>query len=619
MISVSNKWKEYAKSNASFAPGGTLWYVGEHQLDEDSIDLTAEDFMEGSVRFTDSISDTDKLTLGSVITNTCNFTLNNSTGKFNAIKDWLYIELTFTAYFSDGTSETIDRGVYNLDTPSVLGATIECEGYDNMDLLNKRFINKVGRSWGLSPTVHTITYPISVEDLFEGLVEYCSTVERPIVGFYDVPHTSSQVSSVYPFEYNESTTCRDVIGWLAERVGAYVRADGSGYLRMKPLRSVGWDYTTTFYGGTISPWNETFEGDGGTISPWSDPELDMYGGLIAGNAFDVNGIKTSSVTYTELKVGKVEAYAYNTVDEPIVGSWGSLGYIIRIKDNPMIISDSQYPEVSPVFNAHSAWMGMGDANGFQFAPFNMTIFGDPSIEAGDNIIVTDYLGDKHFSIITDLTYSIGDMQLSCDAKPEEENNLYYGNEQTDTVARAVSAAKKVIEEETPGEIQTAIDDAFEEKTPDIVNEAVTEAVSQSTTNLNNAKPGIITDAYNYVYNNLADVVIEQSNGASSGYRKWKNGGLEYWCKVTKTVNVDTSIGDPVKGYYKAVDLSDITYPVSFAHNPIVTVSMYCATRGYWHDLGTEGTLNHPPNVRVYSFISHEYNFEFYIHALGSWK
>lgn len=567
MISVSNKWKEYAKSNASFSPSGSLNYSSGTSGYVLWMDLTAEDFMEGSVRFTDSISDTDKLTMGSVITNTCNFALNNATGKFNDVKDWISIELKFTAYYPDGTSETINRGVYNLDTPSVLGRTIECEGFDNMDLLNKRFINKIGRSWGLSPTIRTITYPVSLRELFEGLVDYCSTADRQLYKSYeaaDYGYTTAE------FEYNESTTCRDVIGWIAETMGAYARADESGTICMKTFRSEGWTQVSSLDGGTISPWSSGSPVDGSTIDPWRDG-VDYIGGMIAGNAYELYGIKTSAVSSSELVLNKIEAYAYNTVDEPVVGVVGSGDYALRIRDNPLVTSDNAW------LVAYRTSNGIGGLDGFQFTPFTMNIFGDPSIEAGDEVLVTDYLGNAHHSVITDLTYSIGDMQLSCDAQPEEENNLYYGNEQTDTVARAVSISSQNLQDEIPN---------------------------------------ITSEAYEYTYDNLPDVVEEEYHTATSGYRKWKSGVMECWMTLSVSLSSVESVS-PL--YYGVINLDSYLYPAQFNSAPTVSVNMYTATRGYWSDLGTNGTATHPPKVRVYTVNNSTANCTLHIHAVGTWK
>lgn len=367
MITTSQAWKEYSRDVGIF-------HIKAVIDNGTQMNLTDADFMQGSVSVTDSVSGMSDFTVGAVITNSFNATLNNFDGKFdNYNLAGAEITVSFGIIYEDETEEWIQRGVYTLEKPTSLGSTIKVVGYDAMDKLNRYYIGK-------DANLNDITFPIPADELAEILCDYCG------VTFGDWELSTDNVAE---FEYDESTTCRQVLSWITQAYGGYARINQSGSLD--------------------------------------------------GKAFDLSGtplmvldkIKSLNVYVEDIEVTGVRAYAYNTVDEFQFDTVGTSGYILGIQDNPLV-TDNTLSVATRVYNK---------VNGLTFRPFDASIIGDPSIEAGDVVSLEDYLGNTHISTITSLTYFLNNSeQLECNAKTPEEADLATANPQTSVIKGATIAA-----------------------------------------------------------------------------------------------------------------------------------------------------------------------------------
>ena len=492
MIQTSQEWKDYSRDVG-------LFHINALLDNGTKLHLYDEDFMQGSVNITDSISGMSDFTVGAVITNSFNGTLNNFSGKFNnynlasarlavrfgitfqeseyptiveeglvssldgqeyavdgqirspfipvesgtsyrinydynhdfdlieynADKEFIsgvmvmgdtdytftpsnntaYIRISFGDYgdvfkydfhIYDGADilwgevgEYIDRGVYTLEKPTSLGSTIKVVGYDDMDKLNRYYIGKDGDG-------NDITFPIFASILASKLCGYCGVT----IGSFEL--VGGQIDE---FEYDESTTCRQVLSWLVQSFGGYARINPQGTLDCKKVN-----------GGAMNPWSAVTDYDGG-----EDGNID----------FTLSKIKSLNVYVEDIAVTGVRAYAYNTVNEFQFDTVGTGGYVLGIQDNPLV-TDNTLEVATRVYNA---------TKDIKFRPFDASIVGDPSIEAGDIIALQDYLGNAHVSLITSLTYSVNSAErLECNAKTPEEADLETANPQTSVIKGATMAA-----------------------------------------------------------------------------------------------------------------------------------------------------------------------------------
>ena len=413
MITTSENWKEYSKDH-------TIYHIKAVLTSTDGtvLNLTDEDFMMGSVRIRDACSSTSSFDIGSVITNEFECSFNNTSGKFDGFDFRLAtIEVQFGIVYEDESEEWIDRGVYTLDNPSSLGYTIQANAYDNMDKLNRIYIGKT-----LTDGVFVdITFPISSSDMAEALCNYCGVT----FGSWMLDNNIE----LNEFEYNESTTCREVLAWVLQINCGFGRMNPQGELECKWYNSDGYMEFDSLDGGIMSPWGSAEDADGGTMQPWSIV-ADINGGL--GLNYLVNRVSRTTVASEDIKITGIRVYVPDTVEEFEFATVGTNGYILVIENNPFVNADN----MNGIANAIYSVIG-----GTRFRPFDASIWGDPSIEAGDTIGIYDYLGRLYISYISNLSYPLnGLMDIECGAETVSDRENEYSNPQTSTIQSAVTAA-----------------------------------------------------------------------------------------------------------------------------------------------------------------------------------
>lgn len=417
MITTSSAWKEYIKNSSVFHVKATM-------TGGSTLQLTDSDFMMGSVSFTDSMSGMNEIALGSVVTNTFNATLNNNDGKFDSW-DWTEIEVWFGIEVN-GSEEWIKRGKYTIDRPSSIGNTIKIECYDYMDKLNTYY-----------SLVTDITYPLEASRVVYYMCQYCG-VDYDFAGTTGWQFDNSfNVNTAFADLNDEATTCRQVLSWILQTMGGYARINPSnGKLECKAWNRSQWSTADVIEGGVFQVWNATTAYSGGTMNPWS-VVTDRNGGTFfdGGGAYALEKIKQQTIMIDDIEVTGIRAFTYNTVDEFDFATAGSGGYILGIQDNPLVGSGSGNDKQTI---ADRAW---ANVQGLKVRPFNASMFGDPSIEAGDTIILRDAKDNYYVSIITNLTFSLGnDMRVSCDAETAETNQLQTANPTTSAIKGAVTAS-----------------------------------------------------------------------------------------------------------------------------------------------------------------------------------
>ena len=404
MIPTSSDWKEYAQYNHVFHVRGTL-------VNGVTLTLDDSDFMINTIKVTDAVSSSSTFDIGAVISNTFECTLNNYDGKFEGFDfDGATLTIEFGIIYADETEEWIQRGIYRVDKPESLGSTIQIKAFDNMDKLNRYFA-------GFQPT-----FPISAKNLVRGMCDYCG------VGYSSMWNVANP--TINAFDYNESTTCRQVLNWVCQIIGAYARVARNGNLTVRWYFPT-WDVGDSIDGGTINPWEVIDTYNGGTMSPWA-VVADIDGGGYGTPDWTASQVKSLTVGIDNITITGIRAYAYNTVDQFQFAEAGESGYIIKLENNPLINVDNM-AEIATRVN--------GVVGGMRFQPFKGTIYGDPSMVAGDSIAFQDYRGRQYTSFITNLTYSIsGTCEVSLGAETPNEKDLEFSNPTTGVIQGATRAA-----------------------------------------------------------------------------------------------------------------------------------------------------------------------------------
>lgn len=296
MISTSDSWKEYVKSNAVFHILANLYDIDGGA----DIQIYDEDFILNTVKFTDSVSGLDQIELGSCITNTFSATLNNTSFKFD---DWHWdiIEIQFGAeypvdVFPYTHTEWIYRGLYNIDRPETIGNTVHIECYDDMDKFNKTFYwQDIGVS--ISQDI-----PDTASEFVEALCEACDVTFNDW-NFRTDPNIGRGI--FYNIKDGE-TTFRDVLSYILEIVGGYARINNTGGLDCKPYAFAGWEdvgkhtegWDGELTGGVFSPWysqDNRFDGDAVTEDKWFDPNTEQLVDHVGGFCSDFIPVETGEI------------------------------------------------------------------------------------------------------------------------------------------------------------------------------------------------------------------------------------------------------------------------------------------------------------------------------------
>lgn len=412
MLHVSDDWKAYTEDNHNFEIKAVL------TLEDGTVfNLTGDDFMSACIN--DAVSDRDSITIGAVITNRFSGSLNNMNDKFTGLDlEGATLEVKAGLIYEDLSEEWIDKGTYILDQPSAMGDVLQISAYDYMDKMNRYYM-------GTHPVdgVQTqITFPIDSETLASYLCDYCGVSYDP--GFWQIANNLQ----VEEFEFNESTTCRQVLGWVLQINCGYARINNLGELEVKWMGEGYWSLADDLDGGTIQPWAADDTADGGIMDPWAVVP-DIEGGYIC---VTVDKVLSVDMAAKDVKITGIRAYAYNTVEEFDFTTSGSSGYVMAIEGNPLITTD----RTSEVANAIN-----GTINGMGFRPYDARIEANPCLEAGDTIALMDYKGKYHISLITNLTFNWGAaMSISCGAESVSKKDLELSNPTTSVIQGAVTAA-----------------------------------------------------------------------------------------------------------------------------------------------------------------------------------
>lgn len=409
MITTSENWKEYSASHHIFHIKGVLTSTNGTVLN-----LTDEDFMMGTVRFTDACSDSSSFDIGAVITNTFEGTLNNTQGKFDGFQlSRATLSIQFGIIYEDETEEWIDRGVYTLDKPSSLGYTIQITAYDFMDKLNRLYTGGA-------------TFPISSSALAEFLCDKCGVA-------FDSWNLANDVT-IDEFTFNESTTCREVLSWLLQVNCGFGRMNPQGALECRWYSSGQWGVGDDLDGGVMNPWDTVDSADGGIMQPWS-VVADIDGGFAVDYLLEQVAQCTVSTDY--IKITGVRVYVPDTVDEYDFSTVGYNGYILAITDNQLVNTDNKELIANAIYRS---------IKGMSFQVYDASIYGDPSIQVGDLIGFNDYLGKIYYSYITNLSYTLnGLVDISCGAETPDDNGNEYSNPNTAVMSGAVINAYDYIQ------------------------------------------------------------------------------------------------------------------------------------------------------------------------------
>ena len=360
----------------------------------------------------------------------------------------------------DEIVEYVQRGVYNVDSCTYKNNVFSFVCVDNMKHLEVGY-DKI-----------STVYPASLKKIVEDICDYCG-IEFVTPNFIN----SDIVISKRPDD--KDVTCRAIISYVSQMASSYARMNSDGDLTFSWYYEEISDLSDNLDGGIFDDNNPIHltgdNADGGafhkhTTKSTDDGGLfimlqakadDVDGGefddndpyhitgddvcgcnfywkkcpswtqlcdvIVEGGTFDaieVNAIirklftSDINILYTEIGRVRVQTKPTKYDEEPIVITIGDGGFLVHIKDNPLI-EDTTLDQV-----AHSI---ADRLIGIRFRVLNISAIHNPLIEAGDVAYAINFRNNSYYFYIMNTTFSSsGRSVYSCDAEPININRAKYG-------------------------------------------------------------------------------------------------------------------------------------------------------------------------------------------------
>lgn len=390
--------------------------------DDTTVQVGGDRIMNGGLSVTGATSPASDFSIGSAIVGTATVTLANYDGWLDLLDLEGATLLAYAGAEVAGGTEWALLGTYDVDAPTTRGMTYPLQCRD--------WMGRFEVAYSEVTTVYPATLATIVSDI-------CSHV-----GVTLATQTFTNSSHVVQARPTDDLSCIDMLGFVAQLACSYARMTPDGRL------SLGW-YDPDAFGGSES-WL-----DGGTFSGSQTPYADgdaanggsfMTGGDTAsGGSFDgprdysqVSAIRSLTtgamdVTITGLRVTARDQMV--TEGEGAEGEsyqYGQDGYVLAIEGNPLV----PYGSAQAV-----AAMVAPYVVGLSFRPLDSDVIGDPSLQAGDAMVVTDRTGRTYRTYVTQATWSSGGSQrLACGAQAPSRRAM----SRTGVVTRAIKAVNDAV-------------------------------------------------------------------------------------------------------------------------------------------------------------------------------
>lgn len=418
MANTSMEYKAIIKGN------DRKFYGGAEITLSDSTVLTLDNTKIKGLKIEDATSQSGQFTIGSAIINKLTLVIDNLDEAYSNY-DFTDAIIRPTVGLQLSTSiETLNKGVFTADDPKAIGSTISLTARDNMSKLDKPFKDV------------TIVFPTTATLLLNAVCLHCGVT---IV-------TSSFLNNYFTITarpLDDAVNCREVISWIAQLGGNFARMNTAGALELK------WYDFTIFEGGGL---------DGGTFdsaTPYATGDIADGGNFTdysSGDSFD-GGSFTDTIRYhhfyslSQLSIATDDVVitgisVTDSAETPNTVLYGTSGYVISLEGNKLVQS---LADATLIANSVGAKIV-----GMKFRSLSITTQSNPSVEAGDVAYVSDRKGNSYQTLVTNVSYGIGQpMRITCDAESPARNSSVRFSADTKTI---IEARKLVVVERTAREL-----------------------------------------------------------------------------------------------------------------------------------------------------------------------
>lgn len=389
-------------------------------------ELVGDDFMMGSMAFSDAVSSSGSFDIGASIINKLDFTLNNYDRRFD---DYDFTNATVVPYvgveLDSGNIEWLMKGHYGVEQPESYGSTIGISALDNM------------RKFELPYSEVGTVYPASLRTIVMDVCSRCG-VTLSNTNFTNGSYSVAQRPD------DSALSCLDIIAYAAQASGNYARCAVNGQLALDWYNTDVYENEDWLDGDRFdddSPYSSGGTADGGNFINYNSGDSYDGGEFDANVLANVYAYSSATIITDDVVITGISVTAEDEVDEDGTSGeegetalFGAEGYVLTIEGNPLI----QYGCAAAV----AAQIGARIV-GMRFRPFDVSAVGNPAVEAGDPVILTDHLQNQYMSFITTLTYKVGSYEtFECHAETPGRNSAASYSAVTKAYVKARNALRQ---------------------------------------------------------------------------------------------------------------------------------------------------------------------------------
>ena len=374
------------------------------------LELTNENLLEG-VGFDDMVSEDNNFQIGAAIINSASVKINNMYDDYTDYNfDYAKVYANVGLDFSDGTSEVIRKFTAYVDEAKYNGSAIELSCMDYMGLFDRVYDGNLG-------------FPNTTL----GIIQYCCTRCGITLGTPSFPRDDVQVAE-HP-DFGENCTYRQIIAWVAQQSCCFARCDAYGQLEIKwydmdslnaeanRLDGGQFDNGTPKYqtGDHADGGGFMTDGDEYDVEEFSAASLPVHvlNGIfsceVCKDPVTITGISVTSTEYDETTGTGSEA---TTERKTYTAQVGTTDYLLAISGNPLLPTPAMATEVAN-------FIALKLVN-FTFWIGHVSHLSDPSIEAGDVMLFSDYKGVTYRGVVSSTSFKCGESQTT-DSSAETPN------------------------------------------------------------------------------------------------------------------------------------------------------------------------------------------------------
>lgn len=381
MKNVSSAFREeLKKDNRNYIKSADITLKSGTVLEIDNSDL-----WQNGMKLDTATSSSNSFDLGAIITGQLTLTLNNIDEKFS---DYDFTDCTATNVkvglkLPDGTTESLSYGKFYLNEAKYNGSIITLTFYDS--------IYKFDRPYSKS----SLSYPATLRQIVQDACSVCGVTLGTV--------TFDQDDFVVQERPDDSSiTFRQVLQWVGQIACYYFYADSQGRLSMKWYDLSAFEDADNIFledsdGNFVLDAQEdkifTFVENGVIYPGTTMPHHNLASFVSLNTGLDdvvITGIKV--IQEVDGESGGKEEISYQS---------GNDGYVLAVSKNKLIQGDSG--------NTIASLLGT-KIIGMRFRTFSASGLSDPTIEAGDPVVLIDRKGNSYQSYITNNVFQPGAYQ-----------------------------------------------------------------------------------------------------------------------------------------------------------------------------------------------------------------